>query len=487
MANYSITLWDSIKYEILNVQEEAIAGEALATLQAIAIKLSHGLTSIEDTTALARYLKAITKECNESLQEPEHKQAKPAAQILSSVATASSVAFYLVIKAVMPGLLTIYQAADGMMAVRALLEIIVQLFDASIIVYDPGVTKVSEAAIENPLCLFKDQLFEMYSKALMSLSSEESSLRLAALRGLLRQCQIGEFLDNSEVGLVIQYMNETYLGEVSNNGDELRDEAISALEHISKLYPQQMMDTTIPTFISRLPDLCQEDQSLPLLALQGLARLGTQEQLFAMIVRRLLTRLDVTIHDGRNTAAYPESILIALTYTFRDRNLSQDPNLGEYVERIVHGLVSSAAVGASKREQATLLNHPTNLEALGRLAGTLIRALDEHKQTAIGMRIYALSDNLFSPVPFRGEAVQESERSTMMISTYLLAAVRPLVSSPKTFPKANTDLQIGYSILSFRSGAHIARAYSRAYPTEHYREYSINTSYFTSPASPLDQ
>lgn len=430
VADYSVTLWNSVKYEILNVQDiqdEVLAEEALATLQAIAIKLSRGLTSTEGDPPLAKYLQSITKECNESLQEPQHKQAKPTSRILNSVGMASTIAYYYVIKAVLPPLLTVYQAADDMASIRALLEIFVQLFDASIVVYDSKITKIDEGDVENPLFFFKDRLFEILSKALMSTSKEEVSLRIAAVRGLLRLSQIRGYLDKGEVGLVMQYCQEIYLDEEFSGRDDLQDEAIKALVELSNLFPNQAMDMTVPSFISRLPDSCKDDTSPFLIPLQGLAQLGTQDQLFSMIVRRLLTRLNIVIQHKDDPASYPEAILITLNYLFKTRELSQDPNLGEYVEKIVHGLIGRAALGASQGNQATLLNDPLCMEPLGRLAGIIVRSLDEHKQRAVGLRVYLLEDTHFVPVLFREQAASEPERCTMIISTYLLAATRPLV------------------------------------------------------------
>ena len=470
---------------ISDVQDEVLAKEALVTLQAISIKLSHGLTSTEGDTSLAKYLQSITKECNESLQEPQHKQAQPASRILSSVGTASDIAYYHTIKAVLPSLLTVYQAADSMASIRALLEIFVQLFDTSIVVYEPNITRVSETVVANPLSLFKDRLFDMFSKALMSTSKEEVALRVAAMRGLLRLCVIRDYLDNGEVGLFMQYCQEIYLDEEDSGRDDLKDEAIKALVQLSKLFPHQAKNSTVPVFISRLPDFCKDDTSPFLIPLQGLAQLGTQEQLFGIIVRRLLTRLDIVIQHKAGLVVYPEAILIALTYLFKNRRFSQDPNLGEHVEKIIHGLIGRAALGASKGDQATLLNDPMCLEPLGRLAGIVVHSLDEHKQRAIGARVYALEDTHFIPVPFREQAASDSERLTMIISTYLLASAGPLVRPVKVL-QVYCLLYAGNRTISFSIRTKSAGPDPRAHYIELSRIQSQDTPHPLTSACPFD-
>src|SRR5438034_5001908 len=83
VSRYSITIWDSLKFEILNAQEDALADESLHVLQVLAKHLGPG--SPLQQSPLAQYLKPIAKECSEQLREPQQKQAKPARQILQSL------------------------------------------------------------------------------------------------------------------------------------------------------------------------------------------------------------------------------------------------------------------------------------------------------------------------------------------------------------------------------------------------------------------
>ena len=152
---YSLTLWESLKFEILNVQEEDLAEEALISLQAIATSLGRGLDSADPKTPLARYLRPITKECNEQLQEPQHKQAKPAGRILSALGKTSPVTFSLIVKAVVPSLMTLYQDSypdsDSITKQRALLEVLVQILDSAIAVHGTPSLPAPTTTVENPL------------------------------------------------------------------------------------------------------------------------------------------------------------------------------------------------------------------------------------------------------------------------------------------------------------------------------------------------
>lgn len=424
LSNYSITLWDSLKYEILNVQEEDLAEEALLSLQAIAVRLSHGLTSTDSKTHLARYLRPITKECIEQLQEPQQKQAKPAGQILSSLGTASSVAYFLIIKSVMPPLLTLYQDADSIAKQRALLEVLVQLFNAAILVKTLPAVPLSDPLASQPLDSFHDRLFELTSQALMSTTKDEVSFRVVALKGLLRLCLLQGYLKDNEIGMAVQYFDEIVLKEDHKGRDDLKNEAIQALVEISKIKPQLIMDITFPAFMAQLPDSNPSDKTDYLITLEGLAQLSVEKTISDTLVRRLLNRLDVVLQSS-GTSAYPQALLSTLTYVLKRRDLTQDPNLSFYQEKMVVNLARRVAQGATDVTKATALNEEVTLEILGRLMNLIVRALDSHKQSSVALQVYTLfmDDDTWTAVPYRN-GVPTAQRLTMILSTFLMAAIK---------------------------------------------------------------
>ena len=346
VSSYSVTLWDSLKFEILNAQEEDLAEEALVSLQAIAIRLSRGLDSTDPKTPLARYLRPITKECNEQLHEPQQKQAKPAGQILSALGIASAVAFYLIVKTVIPPLNTLYQDADSIGKRRALLEVLVQIMDSAIAIYGTPSILAPARTIENPLEPFKDRLFELTSQALMSTAADEVSFRVVALKAVLRLCLLRKYLQDNEIGMAVQYFDEIVLVEDPSGKDDLKKEAIRALVELSRIKPNLIMDITFPAFMSKLPDSSLSESQDYLITLEGLAQLSVEKFVSDTLIRRLLNRLDVVLqNDG--SSAYPRAILSTLHYVLSQRDLPQDPNLGSYHEKIVVGLTNRVVLAST--------------------------------------------------------------------------------------------------------------------------------------------
>ena len=423
VSNYSITLWDSLKFEILNVQEDDLAGEALKSLQSIAICLSSGCDLTDSGSPLANYLRPIIRECNDRLQEPTHKQARPAGQILGALGTTSPVSFARIVRDVLPPLETLYQNADSIAKQRALLEVILRILDSAIAVYGAPNTPAPPVPVENPLEPFKDRLFELSIRALMSTATEEISFRITALRVLLRLCMVRNFLQKDEIGMFVQYLDEILLEDDANGRNDLRREAIQALVEISKFKPNLIMEITLPAFMARLPESCISDDRGHLVILEGLAQLSKDSFVSDTLVRRLLNKLDVVLRNG-GSHAYPQAILLAIHYILSQRELSHNPNLDTYHGKIVVGLISQVVLASTGQEPVTALNDIVTLEILGRLVLMIVQALDEHKQKSVSSHIYSLftDETNFTPILFRIGA-PPLERSTMVLSTSLMAGV----------------------------------------------------------------
>lgn len=272
--------------------------EALLASEAIAKTLSFGLTIVPPSaSSLARYLKSIVKECLKLLQEPQQKQAKPAGQILAKVATASTAAYAYIIQNTMPALLLIYSDAEGIAKQRALLEVLNLLLGSMLKIYGiwGDMTVCQSPVIENPLGEFREKLFEIYSQALMGSSKEEAGFRVTAMRGLALLSRARRFLEEGEVGMVVQYLDEVALE--AQEKEELREEALRSLKDISRLKPSLIMSITFPAFMAQLPDdEVEGSEMLYTSTLEALAKLSSERAIFEVLLTRLLNKLEVILH-----------------------------------------------------------------------------------------------------------------------------------------------------------------------------------------------
>lgn len=427
VSNFCITLWDSLKYEILNAQEEDLAEEALLTLQAIAAKLSYGLIVSDQTTALARYLRPITKECIAQIQEPQQKQARPVGQILGSLSKASTIALSLIVKTVLPSLLTLYQAAEDIPKKRALLEVLLQLLCAKNATNDMAAESKNPAEVENPFEPFRDSILELAGRALMSTSTEEISFRVIATKTLLQLCLMRHYLRETEFCMIIQHLNEVILLEVSVGNDNLKIEAVQVLVEISRVRPDLVMDISFPAFIARLPDSISTDKHDYLVVLEGLAQLSVETTLAETLIRRLLNKLELVLQNN-GSSEYSQAILSTLYYVLSRQKPNQQINTDFCFEKIVIGMIRKVALASIGQAPMTALNEDSTMEMLGRLAKLIVQAADQEKQLRVGKNIYTLFTNetAFHPIPYRLETPLEP-RMTMILSTWLMAAISKTV------------------------------------------------------------
>ncbi|KAL4803004.1 RNAPII transcription regulator C-terminal-domain-containing protein [Aspergillus unguis] len=436
VSTHSITIWETLKFEILNAQEEFLSDLSLKALHDISRRLSEGVTEISDQLPLAQYLRPITKECNEQLREPQQKQAKPAQQILLATAGASAASFTLIVQVAVAPLLTLYQGADGITKQRALLETLTILFEAAIIVFGEWTSKSPEILVENPLVEFKDQFSETFGQALMGTVKEEVSFRISALKGFLRLSTLRGYFQESEIGLFVQYLNEILLKEESVGRDDLKKEAIAALAEISKHQPRLIMDITFPAFVATLPDTDEGTDANYLPTLETLAQISVEKAIFETLVRRLLTKLSLLLQKEQpGSAAYPRAILLTIYYVMSQRKLEGDPGLEMYYDKIVVAMCRSAAETASGKAKNSILSDSSVLDILGRLCNLIVRSLPRPKQDEVTKNIYALfaSPDDFQPVPF-AQSLSEGQRHTMILSTYLLAGLPADSALPHSTP-----------------------------------------------------
>lgn len=426
MAKYSITLWDAVKFEVLQAQEPFLADEALNVIENIAICLSRKTSPHAPewkADPLLQYLKPVNRECLEHLNEPASRQGVAAADIVKAAASATTKSFEVVLKGIGPVLFTLQQASEGINNQRAILNAVNKIFEASIEVYGSWLIK-SEKNLdgeETLLSEFKDRLLAIYSRALMSTVKEEVSYRLAALRGLLLLARMRGLLDDNEIGLVVQHLNDIVLDEESYSRDELKQRAMHALAEISTFKPRLITDITFPKFIARLPEnekdaATSKDYTS---VLEGLAEISVGHDLLETLVRRLLNKLDLLIQTGYQ-ASYPYTCAILSTiYYVLDRSAKNpELSLDSYFERVVVGLSEKAATGTSPP-----LCNDMVLSIVGKTQNLIIRrSSSEHKDQA--------AENVYKLFRHNGPDVMDETNvdkyypmSALTLSTWILAAL----------------------------------------------------------------
>jgi DNA repair/transcription protein MET18/MMS19 len=424
---YSITLWDALKFEILNVQEDDLADKALASLAAIAKTLSES-----GSGPLNAYLKPIIKECNEHLEDAPTKQSQASARILHSIADVSADVTNLLLAGVLPTLFLLFQNADTMAKRRGLLEVLVQLLRANIHVYGDWqqIGPAGDQVGNNALLQSRDQALEVMLHGLETAPSKEVSFRLACVDGLLQLSKARQLLDDDDIGKIISLLHSIVIHEDSHGKDEIKEAAINGLVEIAHQKPQVVVDKAFPAFLAQLPDTDTDGSTGYLTVLEAFAKLASEEQVFDTVLLRLKNKLSAAVKQGASSS-YIVALLSAMLYALNtgEGKLSQNSEKTTYYNDIALPLLQRAA--SSDSLQSTPFSDNRTLDLVGRIGNLIIRSQPTEQQTSTAAEVYTLFRGTPQNElpPFNASAAAETHK-TMIVSTHLLASFRRETALP---------------------------------------------------------
>jgi DNA repair/transcription protein MET18/MMS19 len=418
---YSITLWDALKFEILNVQEEDLAEEALNGLAAIARTLSEGTNG-----PLNAYLRPIIKECNEHLEDAPTKQSQAAARILHKIANVSSEVTNTLLAGVLPNLFTLFQTAETMAKRRGLLEVFVQLIKANIDVFGDWRTTgiAGEQSANNALVQYRDQALEVMLNGLESAPVAQVSFRVVCLDGLLQLSKARGLLTDELVGKVIQLFHGIVIHEESFGKDDVKNGAINGLVDIAHQKPQVVIDQAFPAFMAQLPDTDIDGSRGYFSVLEAFAKLAIEEQVFDTVILRLKNKFSSAVSQDASSA-YIVALLSAMLYALSKgaNKLEQNPDTSTYHQDIVLPLLQR--LSSTNSSLPNSFDDETTIDLVGRICNIIVRSQSAEQQQTVATELYTLFRGTTQSglPPFNLDASPEMNR-TMIVSTHLLASFR---------------------------------------------------------------
>ena len=428
---YSMTLWDTIKFEVLSVQEEDLAEESLKVLGAISRQLSDG-----SPDSLTAYLKPVAKECNQHLEDAPTKSSSGATRMLRAIASSSPAACNYLLSAVLPNILGLYQGTQDVGKRRALVETLSQLIRANIAVFGEwrrDLTTLSngtttEKSAPNALTEYATKALDMLKAALSVTLVSQVSYRLVLLDALLQLAKVRALLQDDQISSIISLFDEIVISEESYGKDEIKAAAITALVEIAHQKSQLVINKSFPDFLGRLPD--KDDGGgggtyLPIL--EAFAKLGSEDKVFATVVLRLKNKLYAAIQQHASPA-YVEAILSALLYAFTKEAENTEPNetFRNAFTELIQPLIQKICVEAPPEQQ-----DDTTFYLVGRLANVILRTQSTEAQSVPAAQAYTLylQDERDRTPPFaRDLPLTESRR--LILSTYILSGLRKDVTLP---------------------------------------------------------
>jgi DNA repair/transcription protein MET18/MMS19 len=444
VALYYIALWDAVKSEILSPQEEDLAEEALSGLAAIAVSLSQS-----GSGPLNAYLRPITKECTEHLEDAPTKQSQSSGRILRKVAATSPDANTIVLSNVIPGMFRLYHSADTTTKRRGLLEVLVQLVQSNIEVYGDwrSVGTSGNQPTQNALAQYSDQALGVMADGLSSTPITEVSFRLMCVTGLLQLSKVRQLLSDGDVARIIQQLHDIIIHEASYGTDEIKEAAINGLVDIAHQKPQVVVDNAFPAFMAQLPDSDVGITLNYLPVLEAFAKLGSEEKIFDRVILRLKNKLNSVIQE-QASSKYIVALLSAILYALNQgiSKLEQDGELSTYYLNLVVPLLLQVSSPDTTHRKA--FEDEGTIDLVGRICNIIIRSqpLDLQKKH---------SAELYKSLQSCGRPTSEYPKETI-VSTHIIASLHKDATLPDEIQDLLTTL-VDFSLQSSLS-SHVRAA-----------------------------
>ncbi|CAK3890213.1 MMS19 nucleotide excision repair [Lecanosticta acicola] len=405
---YSVTLWDALKFEVLNVQEEDLAQEALNALAAIAGKFSNA------EGPLNSYIRPIVKECNEHLEDAPTKQSQAAARILYSISKAGPLVADKLAKGIFPVLFDLYQSSESIAKRRGLLEVYNQIVKAYLDAQEVGFEFDPEA-----IKSFAEQALDATIRAVVQAPKAEVSFRLTALNGLSLLVGVRKVLSEVQIARTIDAVDEIILHERIEGHGDISTEAIKTLIQMAHSVPEAIRLQAVPAFMVELPDVPM-DRDGHGQVLEAFAQLSKEQQVFDTIVLRLKSKLSSARQQGASKD-YQHALLLAILYAFSqgaplrdEEGIVRSGYFSEYAEPLIVHLHNSLP---SERDDFAS-------EVIGRITNFILRQQTPHFQSTV----YNRNLEWLSPGTTSRSGLNDQVRILAPFSLYYYAAFRPEIA-----------------------------------------------------------
>ncbi|CAG8494406.1 1527_t:CDS:10 [Paraglomus occultum] len=466
---YIEDLWEGLKIEIFHATDDAMEYNALEALKSVVSTFSASI--IDKSNPLEKFLSPVVFECTEFLKEPDLKMAKPSGRILKYCAMASDPAFTLIIESTVPRFLKQFTLSDLSAQKKGIAEALIEYIEASKALYgsidQPG--EFDEQDIKNPLKEFKEDYFRIFRTSFLS-SNEYNEFRLVGLKGLCELVLLENFLEDNEIGVIIQELNQTILNDPD---EDIVSEALKSLANISHYKAQLLLTYSIPVFLSQLPTDHEDAESTILgttkksyiNVLKALSQLAVEPLLFGAFALEAMKNLDVYIAaSSTEDVEYPLRLLKTVYDILITKTELHHTDIQGYVDGIVIHLLTRCVEPTLDKENVkamAIFGELRIIEQISRIIGVIIRTLDVSTQTEFIEKMFEVfikgnvsllsfgegtkinKDIVFAPISVNSDVPQQN---LALLFTAAVGSIRQQVTLPlpniSSFLSTVVDLSI---------------------------------------------
>jgi DNA repair/transcription protein MET18/MMS19 len=268
VANHASKIWNALKYEIWNGENEDFIGGSLQVLGAVTMTLNNASYDWRNNNnEMTRYVAEAANECKAKI--PDSKREMPACgRILKAIVSSSPYAFHLVANIVLPAVFVFWQDWQLPSEKKLLLSVFNDLVEAQLAQANAStsdtVISISLEKMNATFAGFRDQIIDVYFDALpkahvddISDHAQDHSLELTAIKGIALLFRSPTYLSDSEANLIVSDLCRVALS--AGTSADIYESIIAALTEISTANPDIFEAIILAQFIGRLPNSLSPD------------------------------------------------------------------------------------------------------------------------------------------------------------------------------------------------------------------------------------
>ncbi|KAG9235032.1 Dos2-interacting transcription regulator of RNA-Pol-II-domain-containing protein [Amylocarpus encephaloides] len=260
-------IWDTIKFEIWNGENDEFIADSLRILNSIFSSLSRSNWPWDTPSQFSKLVESIAEEIFERLSDMQ-QYAGGSARMLLAIGSSSSLALRLVVKRIFPGIISMAQDDRAKISKKSLMGVFNAVLQARIDLareknseQDPASLDLSpetnaqdELKLTQDMLHFREPLIDIFFGAISELKANpntDPSLSAVVIRGLVLLVRIPS-LFLTEKGMILETLNEVALSQSSSG--QLQASTLSAIRELSIFDEQGFKEITLPNFIKQLPE-----------------------------------------------------------------------------------------------------------------------------------------------------------------------------------------------------------------------------------------
>ncbi|KAL2070639.1 hypothetical protein VTL71DRAFT_13665 [Oculimacula yallundae] len=442
---WSLKIWNSLKFEVWNGDNDDFIRSTLKVFHALSSKLSQNAFDwASSESSLSVFVLTAAKECKERLQDSKKQFVQSTGMILSAIASGSPQSFTLVFREVLPSMITIWQDLRLGSEKTLLLGVFNNILVARLALPDisnPDATYPADSAallavdqqnmaqLTTDFAKFSQNLVDVYFGAFSSSdsspgSSADPTLTVAAIKGLTLLFQIPSYLSTVEQGMIVQKLNELATNTVQDS--EVAQTVLESLQQICSIEPTIFRENTLLDFFQKLPEKISTDPE------------QSKDEIEAIVVYlEALTEICCTVVCKKEITP-PSTVTAASNFWHRNFDAMVERLLAKYMSVVSHegqlpyagALVASIAnaiekfdktvEGANITSQAPIPNDltkgPYDYIVLSLFREVVVQKVDSNGQLFIGLKT-TFGDELDNLVRMIGRVTTVAMRSKLTTPT----------------------------------------------------------------------